>query len=104
MKNLEVNFEEIDIHHLAEFQEVNINEINVEDFTIVDSIVEESVEDEFTEVNRNIETPEEQILMFDLEVNTASEKTFEINEYMRYDLPPCINVTGECPRVLAYAL
>ena len=80
MKNLEVNFEEIDIHHLAEFQEVNINEINVEDFTIVDSIVEESVEDEFTEVNRNIETPEEQILMFDLEVNTTSEKTFEINE------------------------
>ena len=80
LKNLEVNFEEIDIHHLAEFQEVNINEINVEDFTIVDSIVEESVEDEFTEVNRTIETPEEQILMFDLEVNTASEKTFEINE------------------------
>lgn len=80
LKSLEVNFEEIDIHHLAEFQEVNINEINVEDFTIVDSIVEESVEDEFTEVNRNIETPEEQILMFDLEVNTASEKTFEINE------------------------
>ena len=80
LKSLEVNFDEIDIHHLAEFQEVNINEINVEDFIIVDSIVEESVEDEFTEVNRNIETPEEQILMFDLEVNTASEETFEINE------------------------
>ena len=75
------NFEEpiINIHHLAEFQEVNINEINVEDFIIVDSIVEESFDDEFTEVNRNIETPEEQILMFDLEVNTASEETFEIN-------------------------
>ena len=76
LKHLEVNFEEIDINHLAEFQEVNINEVNVEDFIIV----EESVEDEITEVNRNIETPEEQILMFDLEVNTASEKTFEINE------------------------
>ena len=80
LKSLEVNFEEIDIHHLAEFQEVNINEINVEDFIIVDSIVEESFDDEFTEVNRNIETPEEQILMFDLEVNTASEESFEINE------------------------
>ena len=80
LKSLEVNFDEIDIHHLAEFQEVNINEINVEDFIIVDSIVEEGFEDEFTEVNRNIETPEEQILMFDLEVNTASEETFEINE------------------------
>ena len=80
LKSLEVNFDEIDIHHLAEFQEVNINEINVEDFIIVDSIVEEGFDDEFTEVNRNIETPEEQILMFDLEVNTASEETFEINE------------------------
>ena len=77
LKNIEVNCEEIDIHHLAEFEEVTINEINVEDFIIVDSIVEESVEDEITEVNRNIETPEEQILMFDLEVNTASEETFE---------------------------
>ena len=80
LKSLEVNFDEIDIHHLAEFQEVNINEINVEDFIIVDSIVEEGFEDEFTEVNRNIETPEEQILMFDLEVNTASEESFGINE------------------------
>ena len=77
LKNIEVNFEEIDIHHLAEFEEVTINEINVEDFIIVDSKLEETIEDKFTEVNRNIETPEEQILMFDLEVNTASEETFE---------------------------
>tara|TARA_R110000787_G_scaffold96415_3_gene199753 strand:- start:429 stop:2411 length:1983 start_codon:yes stop_codon:yes gene_type:complete len=80
LKNIQVNFEEIDIHHLAEFKEVNINEINVEDFIIVDTKVEETIEDKFTEVNRNIETPEEQILMFDLEVNTASEETFETKE------------------------
>ncbi len=80
LKNIEVNYEEIDIHHLAEFKEVNINEINVEDFIIVDSKVEETIEDEFTEVNRNIETPEEQILMFDLEVNSASEDAFDKNE------------------------
>ena len=77
LKNIEVNCEEIDIHHLAEFEEVTINEINVEDFIIVDSKLEETIEDEFTELNRNIESPEEQILMFDLEVNTASEETFE---------------------------
>ena len=77
LKNIEVNCEEIDIHHLAEFEEVTINEINVEDFIIVDSKLEETIEDKFTEVNRNIEIPEEQILMFDLEVNTASEETFE---------------------------
>ena len=77
LKNIEVNCEEIDIHHLAEFEEATINEINVEDFIIVDSKLEETIEDKFTEVNRNIEIPEEQILMFDLEVNTASEETFE---------------------------
>ena len=77
LKNIEVNCEEIDIHHLAEFEEATINEINVEDFIIVDSKLEETIEDEFTEVNINIESPEEQILMFDLEVNTASEETFE---------------------------
>jgi len=81
LKNIEVNCEEIDIHHLAEFEEVTINEINVEDFIIVDSKVEDTIEDKFTEVNRNIETPEEQILMFDLEVNTASEETFETKEH-----------------------
>jgi len=77
LKNIEVNCEEIDIHHLAEFEEATINEINVEDFIIVDSKLEETIEDKFTEVNRNIEIPEEQILMFDLEVKTASEETFE---------------------------
>ena len=80
LKNIEVNCEEIDLHHLAEFEEVTINEINVEDFIIVDSKVEETIEDKFTEANRDIEIPEEQILMFDLEVNTASEETFEIKE------------------------
>ena len=58
-------------------KKLTINEINVEDFIIVDSKLEETIEDKFTEVNRNIEIPEEQILMFDLEVNTASEETFE---------------------------
>jgi len=80
LKNIEVNCEEIDLHHLAEFEEVTINEINVEDFIIVDSKVEETIEDKFTEANRDIEIPEEQILMFDLEVNTASEEIFEIKE------------------------
>ena len=80
LKNIEVNCEEIDLHHLAEFEEVTINEINVEDFIIIDSKVEETIEDKFTEANRDIEIPEEQILMFDLEVNTASEETFEIKE------------------------
>ncbi len=82
LKNIDVKYEEIDIHHLAEFQEVNINEINVEDFIIVDSKMNEEVEteDSFTEVNRESESSDEQILMFDLEVNKASEDSIEAKE------------------------
>ena len=80
LKEIEVNFQEIDIHHLAEFQEVNINEINVEDFVIVDSKAVDAIEESFTEVDRSLETPKEQILMFDLEINTASEVSLETKE------------------------
>ncbi len=80
LTEIEVNFEEIDIHHLAEFHEVNINEIDVEDFVILDSKVDDTVEENFTEVSRNNESSEEQILMFDLEVNAAQKETFETKE------------------------
>jgi len=81
LKNIDVTYEEIDILHLAEFKEVNINEIDVNDFIIVDDesdfdddIVddEDEVEDEvFTEVKKMVED-EEQILMFDMPVDPVS--------------------------------
>ena len=80
LKEIEVNFQEIDIHHLAEFQEVNINEINVEDFVIIESKSADTTQETFTEVDRSVETPKEQILMFDLEVNTATEDPIETKE------------------------
>ena len=81
LKNMDVTFEEINIHHLAEFQEVNINEIDVNDFIIVDEESEfeddlelnEDFEDDevFTEV-KNMNEDEEQILMFDMQVDPVS--------------------------------
>jgi len=76
IKDLDVTYEEIDIHHMAEFKQININEIDVNEFVIVDSNSEEKQES-FTEVNRDLEANEEQILMFDLDVNPASEKREE---------------------------
>ena len=69
LKDIDVSYEEIDIHHLAEFKEVNIDEIDINEFVIVDSNSEnlEKSTEAFTEVNAT-ET-EEQILMFDMPVD-----------------------------------
>jgi len=69
LKDMDVSFEEIDIHHLAEFKEVNIDEIDINEFVIVDSNNNDSEIDEegFIEVNKSDD--EEQILMFDMPVD-----------------------------------
>lgn len=106
IKNIDVVYEEIDIHHLAEFEQVMINEIDVNDFVIVDAssktkpenkeekievnkvvqkeVEKEIIEEEFiiSEVKSEEEASpsvtfsaeEDQMLMFDLPVNTTSEK------------------------------
>ncbi len=80
LKNMAVSYEEVDIHFVAEFDQIDVNEIDVNDFVIIDSIAEtEKIEEEFIEVKRKTEA-EEQILMFDLPVSTASEKQKEISE------------------------
>lgn len=89
IKNLEVSYELIDIHHLAEFQQVFINEIDVNDFVIVKPKVKlEEEEIILTEVKMKLEEEplvsskrseievDEQILMFDLPAyDTSEEKT-----------------------------
>ena len=76
IKDIEVDSTLIDIHYLAEFKEVNINEIDVKDFVIVETDKEEQTEP-FVEVSSSEDETneiEEQMLMFDLPVNTSSEK------------------------------
>ncbi len=73
LKNLPVDASYVDIHYLAEFQQLQINEIDVNDFEIVElkedlpqKMVEES--DEFVE-----EPMDEQMLMFDLPIQRKSD-------------------------------
>ena len=73
IKALDVIYEEIDVQPSAGFQEVNVNEIDVEDFEIVDSKTISEVDEDSTGVQLESESAEDQILMFDLEVNNTNE-------------------------------
>ncbi|MEM7086505.1 MAG: cell division protein FtsZ [Bacteroidota bacterium] len=76
IKNIEVESTLLDIHYLAEFEQVDINEIDVKNFVIVEADKEEQKE-AFVEVNETKEDAaeiEEQMLMFDLPVNVTEEK------------------------------
>ena len=90
LKNMDVDFEEIDIHHLAEFEQIMINEIDVNDFVIVNPkkapqtsnqqlsrVAEEKAEDklsqEKSEAVESEDVMEDQMLMFDMPVNVSSE-------------------------------
>lgn len=76
IKDLDVSYEEIDIHHLAEFKQVNVNEIDVNEFVIIDANKEEQKE-VFTEVIREEQKEEDQILKFDLAINPSYESSLE---------------------------
>jgi cell division protein FtsZ len=91
IKNMDVKFEEVDIHVLAEFEQIVINEIDVNEFVVVKprvkvepNEVEEKLEDfiisEVTKETKTKTAPievaafDDQMLMFDLPVNSSSEK------------------------------
>ena len=91
IKNMDVEFEEVDIHFLAEFEQIVVNEIDVNEFVIVKprvkvepEVAEEKVEDFIiSEVTKETKTEiapidatafEDQMLMFDLPVNSSSKK------------------------------
>ncbi|MDC8003209.1 cell division protein FtsZ [Aureisphaera galaxeae] len=77
IKNIEVESTLIDIHYLAEFEQIQINKIDVNDFVIVTADTEEQVTETEAPVIKTEENEiEEQMLMFDLPINpqTPSEK------------------------------
>jgi len=87
IKNIDVIYEQINIHHLAEFEQVVINEIDVNEFVIVESKNEIANIDEKDLVD---EAEVDQMLMFDMPVNitaeTASEIYTETQEPKRHEL------------------
>ncbi|MFT4698075.1 MAG: cell division protein FtsZ [Flavobacteriaceae bacterium] len=73
IKEMDVVYNEVDIHHLAEFKQIEINKIDVNDFVIVNANDDEE-EEAFTEVNRTEVIEEEQMLMFDLPISETVEQ------------------------------
>ncbi|MCW8980506.1 cell division protein FtsZ [Altibacter sp.] len=88
IKNIDVQFEEINIHHLAEFEQILINEIDVNEFVIVEPkpreevrrpiISEKASEEEFTYTKpKQTSETDEQMLMFDLPLHNSGEEDSE---------------------------
>lgn len=81
LKNIDVSYEEIDIHHIAEFEQLVINEMDVNDFVIVEpnkniQKKEETPISENTEQKqKSVSENEDQMLMFDLPVNPVSDSS-----------------------------
>jgi cell division protein FtsZ len=105
IKNIQVESSLVDIHHLAEFEQLVINEINVNDFEVVKS--ETNIKEPITnaeildvispkpleemefvihnvaeELTPEVETEKDSMLMFDMPMHTAEEVT----EVKRFDL------------------
>ncbi|MEZ4858610.1 MAG: cell division protein FtsZ [Flavobacteriaceae bacterium] len=84
IKNLNVAYDSIDIHYLAEFQQLQINEIDVNEFVIVESKMnaseafEAEVEEEVISEAAEINFMDDQILMFDLPVNSPKEEVTKV--------------------------
>ncbi len=81
LKSIEVESTLLDIHYLAEFEQIQINEIDVNEFIIVEAN-QEKKDDSFVEVAKTRETEsaeiEEQMLMFDLPVNAKPQEKFTV--------------------------
>ncbi|WP_339702582.1 cell division protein FtsZ [uncultured Marixanthomonas sp.] len=87
LKNIDVSYEEIDIHRIAEFEQLVINEMDVNDFVIVEpkkkeqkvqqkKVSEHSPREVEKPIRQNQERTsetEDQMLMFDLPINSVSD-------------------------------
>ncbi|MAN59288.1 MAG: cell division protein FtsZ [Flavobacteriaceae bacterium] len=67
LKNIDVAYEEIDIHHIAEFEQIVINEIDVNDFVIIEPKKPAPAAPESKSTAAN----DDQMLIFDLPVQAA---------------------------------
>ncbi|WP_347374192.1 cell division protein FtsZ [Aequorivita sp. Q41] len=72
LKNMPVSYEEVKAENIEDFNQVEVNKINVNEFVIV-----EAPKRQEEKVERSSEEKDDQILMFDLPINSTSTK---INE------------------------
>jgi cell division protein FtsZ len=76
LKNLNVSYEEVEAKNIEEFNQVEVNKINVNEFVILEAPKKETEKDSET-VTPSSEESDEQMLMFDLPINSASKKSSE---------------------------
>tara|TARA_B100001765_G_scaffold214647_1_gene183390 strand:+ start:1774 stop:3792 length:2019 start_codon:yes stop_codon:yes gene_type:complete len=80
IKNIEVSSEVIDIHHIAEFEQLMINEIDVNTFTIVTPKAKEVAKSEEMPEAAPQVAEEDQMLMFDLPIHPKTSGTNEASQ------------------------
>lgn len=71
LKNLKVSYKEVEVENIEEFSQVEINRINVNEFVIVEA-PKKQVEEE---MQTSESDSEDQILMFDLPINSARKSS-----------------------------
>lgn len=85
LKNLHVSYEEVEVGNLEEFSQVEVNKINVNEFVIVEAPKKQEGE-KVNAAENTVEDDDDQILMFDLPINSSSRKSTEKEETVLYDL------------------
>lgn len=78
LKNLKVFYEEVAVEKIEEFDQVEINKINVNEFVILEAPKKEETEQNLPQ--SIAQEDEDQILMFDLPINTSSKKNAETEQ------------------------
>ena len=76
LKNLHVSYEEVEAENLEEFNQVAVNKINVNEFIIIETPKKQE-ELRINNIEIVSEEIEDQILMFDLPINSSSNKKSE---------------------------
>lgn len=76
LKNLKVSYEEVEVKNIEEFNQVEVNKINVNEFVILEAPKKQE-ENKDSTAKSSSEENDEQILMFDLPINTAPKKSAE---------------------------
>ncbi|CAM3288525.1 cell division protein FtsZ [Aequorivita lipolytica] len=76
LKNIGVSYEEVEVKNIEEFNQVEVNKINVNEFVIIEAPKKQEA-DKVNTPKIAFEDTDEQILMFDLPINSASKKSAE---------------------------
>ncbi|MEP2936832.1 MAG: cell division protein FtsZ [Gilvibacter sp.] len=76
LRELPVVYQEVDIHHIAEFEQIVINEMEVSDFEIItaEATVKTPEVIEEPEVASEADSSQEQMLMFDMPLSNQEEE------------------------------